>query len=162
MKNIHLMKINTTESFEQTLTDLKVTDIVDFRLLNVSSIIYEMQNYFDSNKNFIQLKSDHILVPITSAPTILNSSLSGQKENYLVVYLKNALNKNYYVENISVLYDEDYEYNTFTEYNMDRDTISTIKDYENIEECLSEQKDCSYIERYSYGIYLEISLKEKV
>ena len=66
----------------------------------------------------------------------------------------------YNITNIKVKYDEDYSYNTFTEYNMDSDAISSINEYEVVKQCLSEQKDCSYIESYSYSLYLEISLKE--
>lgn len=78
----------------------------------------------------------------------------------LVIYLDNKSIHNYEIDNIQVKYDEDYSYNTFNEYDIDADIISTMQDYEAVEECLSEQKDCSYIESYSYSIYLEISLKE--
>ena len=160
MRNIHLMKLKTSEIIEQSFRDLRVTDIVDFKSLNVVPKITELQNYFDKHRDSIYLDNDAFFLPISSAPSILNNSSSEQVKDNLIIYLDKELKNDYHIANISVKYDEDYEYGVFDEYNLDADTIKSIHEYENVEECLSSQNECSNIENYSYSIYLEISLKE--
>ncbi len=139
--------------YHDSFQDLKVTDIVDFKSLNVVPKIVELQNYFDKYKNFIHINNSSLLLPISSVASILDNSLSEQLEDSLVIYLDKPVEHNYHIDNISV------KYGAFDEYNLDADTIKSINEYENIEECLSSQNECSYIQNYSYSIYLEISLK---
>ena len=67
---------------------------------------------------------------------------------------------NYRLDKITVKYEEDYKYCVFDEYNQDSDTVKSMLEYKNIKECLSSNNECSYIQSYSYSIYLEILLKE--
>ena len=145
---------------DDSFQDLRVTDIVDFKSLNVVPKIVELQNYFDKYKNSICIENASLLLPIISVPSILNNSLSEQIKDNLVVNLDKEVERNCNIKHISVKYDEDYEYGVFDEYNLDADTLKSIQEYESVEECLSSQNECSYIESYSYSIYLEISLKD--
>jgi len=160
MRNINLIKLKTSEILEQSFRDLRVTDIVDFKSLNVVPKIIEIQNYFNKYIDSIHINNSSLLLPISSVPSILDNSLSEQLENHLVIYLDRELMQNSNIDNISVKYSEDYEYGIFDEYNLDADTIKSIDEYESVQECLSSQNECSYIQSYSYSIYLEISLKE--
>lgn len=144
--------------YNDSFQDLKVTDIVDFKSLNVVPKIAELQNYFDKYKDSICIKNGALLLPISSAPNILDNSISEKIKDDLVIYLDESIEQSYTIDNISVKYDEDYDYATFDEYNLDADTIKSIDEYENIDECLSSKNECSYIENYSYSIYLEVSL----
>ncbi len=146
--------------YDDNFQNLTVTDIVDFKSLNVVPKIVELQNYFDNYKDSIQIDNSSLLLQISSIPSILDNSLSEQLEDSLVIYLYKPVEHNCRIENISVKYNEDYEYGAFDEYNLDADTIKSIDEYESIEECLSSKDECSYIQNYSYSIYLEISLKE--
>jgi len=146
--------------YDDNFQNLIVTDIVDFKSLNVVPKIVELQNYFDKYKDSIHIDNSSLLLPISSVPSILDNSLSEQLKDNLVIYLDKKTNHNYQIDNILVKYSEDYEYSAFDEYNLDADTIKNIDEYENIEECLSSQNECSYIQNYSYSIYLEISLQE--
>lgn len=100
------------------------------------------------------------MILLSSISNILENNLLERAGNPLIIYLNNHIDKNKKTDNIFVKYNEDYEYGIFDEYNLDADTIKSINEYKNIEECLSTQNECSYIENYSYSIYLEISLKE--
>jgi len=159
MRNIHLMKLKTSEVIEQSFNDLKVTDLVDFKSLTVLPKIVELQNYFDKYKDSICIKNASLLLPISSIPNILDNSLLEKIKDDLIIYLDEPIENNQVIEKISVMYNEDYEYAIFNEYNLDADSIKSINEYENIKECLSSQNECNFIQNYSYNIYLEISLK---
>lgn len=152
-------KIKSDTIYENGFNNLKVTDIVEFKSSNVLPKILKLQNYFDKCKDSIHFKSDSLLLPISSISSILDNNFLENTEDDLVIYLDKHIKKNEKIENISVNYDEDYEYGIFDEYNLNADIIKSINEYESVKECLSSHNECSYIENYSYTVYLEISLK---
>ena len=154
------MKIKVSELITQSFDDIKVTDIADFRSTNVMPKIVELQSYFDEYISSFSLKNNVLYLPIKTVPRSLLNSLSEQTKDHGTLYMDEDTQQSYGIETISVKYSEDYEYGVFDEYNLDADTIKSIDEYENIEECLGSRNECSYIESYSYSIYLEILLKK--
>lgn len=140
---------------EVSFDNLNILDLTDFKAIRLLSKINYLQEVINSNIHSIYLNNANSLdISVLSRElNIENGSLYFEKSSEIDL-------NNYSISKIEVKYDEDYSYNSFTEYNMDNDIISSLQDCEAIEQCLSEQKDCSYVESYSYSIYLEISLKE--
>lgn len=145
--------------YDENFNNLKIVDLVDFKSEKVNPKIYKLQNYLNQHMHNFKLLNNALEIKIDK--TVLNLFRDYASDIVPIYFTKSEnISKTSTITNIVVKYDEDYSYNTFNEYNIDADTISTIQEYENINKCLSEQKDCSYIESYSYSIYLEISLKE--
>ena len=150
--------IITSESlYHEYYDNLKIVDIVDFKSKVLEPKILELQEYFD--KNIEQSTFDAGVMEINSNnyPMILEL-----EDNKLIIYFNDIsedlliTSDKVTVKNIPVYYDEDCQYNNFNEY----DTSLISVDYDSMQECLSTQKDCSYIENYSYYIYLKIRLEE--
>lgn len=158
-----MKKINTDFIYYTWFQDLKVIDLVDFKSINVEPVVMELQSYFDKNIDIVKLGESQLSIPTHSVPNIFeDNNLLAYADDSILIYGGESFNvdsSKYSIDKISVKYDEDYEYNNFSEYNLDADTIN-MHEYENINECLSQQKDCSYIAGYGFQIYLEISLKE--
>ena len=142
--------------YEESFYDLKITDLVEFKSIHVIPKIYALQNYFDKHGSSIKVDKDFIELPSDGMPSFLNDSFLDQKEDHLKIYLGEELTSDYTHCNISVKYDEDYEYGEFDEYNLDSDTLKSVSEYEDIEACLASKQDCSYISSYSFYIYLEV------
>lgn len=153
---------NTTDCiYSDSFQNLSITDLSEFRAVNIEPVIFELQSYFDNNIESITLDKDVLFLPKKNAPmVILDTHLQSQSDELVSLYIDNTIDTNYCLDKITVKYEEDYQYGIFDEYNQNADTVKTIIEYENIEECLSSSKECSFIESYSYSVYLEIFLKE--
>ena len=154
------MKIKTSELTEYSFRDLKIIDLTDFKSLNMWPLITELQNYFHKNQYKIVIKNDYLQLPTNITLDNLNFDLIERNEIYLIIPRGKSLDKNYIIDNILVKYDENYEYGAFTDYNLDKDTIKSISEFEKTSKCLESDSDCNYVESYSFSIYLELSLKE--
>ena len=154
--------LSTTDCiYSDSFQDLKVTDISEFVAIKVDPIMFELQNYFNDNIESIIVQEDTLVLPKKNAPSVLlDTHLKSQADDFLLIYLSDTLDMNYCLDKITVKYEDDYEYGIFDEYNLDADTVKSLTEYENVEECLSSNNECSYIESYNYGVYLEISLKK--
>jgi len=154
--------LNTRDCiYNDSFQDLKVSDLSEFRAVSVAPVIFKLQHYFDNNIESIILGKDVLFLPKKNAPmVILDTHLQSQSYEFISIYIDNTIDTHYCLDKITVKYEEDYQYGIFDEYNQNADTVKIIIEYENIEECLSSNKECSFIESYSYSVYLEILLKE--
>lgn len=154
-----MTSITTQDIYEKIWRNLHTIDLSDFIASNVNRKVDYFQEVVDEYINSFVLQRDGLVLH----DTLKSILLSGTLDDEVVIYFEEAdsevdLSK-VTIDRVSVKYDDDYSYNTFSEYNMNTDTIQSMQEQENITECLSEQKDCSYIECYSYSIYLEVYVK---
>jgi len=153
-------KIQTNGIVSETFNNLKILDLVEFKASKVQPTIIQLQNYINEVIEGIQLKDKCLLLPINTAPSILKDNLE-KKEDFLSINIEEKYKKSQTLSNIAVKYYEDFEYGVFTDYNLDADTVKSISEYEKVSSCLASKNDCSYIESYSFDIYLELSFKGK-
>ena len=159
--------MKTNSFFEESWNDLKLQDITDFRATHIDPKINKLQKWVDENPTLFVLEDDCLHMDTNKTDFGTSLDVLAQVTDNGVVWIcfddteniENLNSDNYSIASIKVKYDEDYEYNTFDEYNLDSDTIKTVAESESIEQCWTTQKDCSYIENYNYSIYLEVILK---
>ena len=152
------MTIASESIYHEYYDDLKIVDIVDFKSKVLEPKILELQEYFDKNIEYSIFNAGVMEINSNNYPIILEL-----EDNKLIIYFNDIsedlliTSDKVTVKNISVYYDEDCQYNNFNEY----DTSLISVDYDSIQECLSTQKDCSYMEKYSYYIYLKVVFEIK-
>jgi len=146
------------EIYQDGFSDIKVTDIVDFRDIHVIPIVKELQKYFNDYINDIDIKDDSLYIPVKSSPKFLSDNILEQLEDNFIINLDEKLSSNSVINVISVKYSEDYEYAEFNEYNLIKDTFKSAEEYKTVEQCLSSDLECNYVTWYSFTIYIEISI----
>ena len=161
------MKIITQYLYEETWNNLNVIDLTNFKSIKIDEKIKVLQEQIDNNKDSMYLKYYCLNIDVNQTDSVIVSDMLRpliDDEKVLIHFddtedIKRLSLDSYSIDSIQVQYDEDYEYNIFNEYNINSDTVRIFDEFERIEQCLSTEKDCSYIEKYSYSIFLEITIK---
>ena len=141
------MYIYSDEIETKEFKNIHVVDVIDYSEQIVMPRVEYWKKFIDKYKNQFIIEDDELV-------------LDNPSESFSVsLELDKKLDKNYIIEDIDVSYGDDYELKDFNEYDC-YDTYN-LDEFNTLQNCIEEKKDCTYIDHFCYSIFLQIELKQK-
>ena len=160
------MKKEIKSLYSKTWSDLRVTDLSEFKAQKVDCKIDELKKFFLNNMDIVCYDKDKLIIPRNNElPNIFLGESQSSNGNNIYIYFTDSFKNmkintdTLLIDNIEVTYEETLDYETFDEYNINSDFVS-FNEYQKLEYSLSLKNDCSYIESYSYYVNLKVTFKE--